>query len=65
MDNSFEVPVNEFDGKITYGMHRKESKTVYKNHVEELASSVSRLASMERLAQNTFLKMKSDGKWFM
>ena len=65
MDSSFEVPVNEFDGKITYGMHRKANKTIYKGHVEELASSVSRLADMERLAQDTFLKMKSDGKWFM
>ena len=43
-------------------MHRKANKTIYKGHVEELASSVSRLADMERLAQDTFLKMKSDGK---
>lgn len=64
VDSTFHVPVSEYDGKIAYGMHRKEKKTIYKGHVEELASSVAQLANMERIAQNTFLKMKTNDKWF-
>ena len=65
MDGSFEVPVSEYDGKITYGERRRQDQTVYTSHVDELASSVSQLIEMERLAQSTYLKMRGGGKWFM
>lgn len=60
VDSSFDVPVDEFEGKVTYGEKRKANGgSVYDGHIEQLAPSVAELASMEHLAQTAFLKMRS------
>ena len=64
--SSFEVPVNEFDGKVTYGEKVSPQGKLSEGHVTQLASSVSQLAKLEQLAQTTFLKMQSkQQKWFL
>ena len=66
VSKAFEVPVNEFDGKVTYGERRRQSGLAHESHVAQLAASVAQLARMEQLAQTTFLKMQSQQeKWFL
>ena len=66
VSKTFEVPVNEFDGKVTYGERRRQSGVAHESHVAQLAASVAQLARMEQLAQTTFLKMQSQQeKWFL
>jgi len=65
VSSSFEVPVNEFDGKITYGEKKTVGPTIADSHMELLSSSVDQLASLERRAQSNFIKMKTGGYlWF-
>ena len=60
VDNSFDVPVDEYEGKVSYGEKRRANGGfVYEGHVEQLAPSVAKLASMEHLAQSSFLKMRA------
>ncbi|XP_043242486.1 ATP-dependent RNA helicase Ddx1-like isoform X1 [Amphibalanus amphitrite] len=54
--NDLRVPVNEFDGKVVYGERRQESGTGYQNHVEQMASTVRELASLETQAQTLFIR---------
>ena len=65
VDGSFHVPVNEFDGRITYGEHKRRKGLTNEGHVAQLAPSVTRLADMERLAQTNFINMQSGAarKW--
>lgn len=63
--NTFSIPVNEYDGKVTYGEKRSASKSAFQGHVEQLAPTVQQLAAMEHLAQTTFLKMHTGQKWFV
>ena len=64
--SSFEVPVNEFDGKITYGKKISPQGQLSEGHVSQLAASVSQLARLEQLAQTTFLKMQAkQQKWLL
>lgn len=65
VDTSFEVPVDDYDGKITYGQRRKGSGFQYSGHVEEMAPVVARLTELEKEAQCSFLRIKSSNKWFM
>ena len=66
VSKTFEVPVNEFDGKVMYGEKRVQSGVTHESHVSQLAASVAQLARMEQLAQTTFLKMQSQQeKWFL
>ena len=66
VSKTFEVPVNEFDGKVMYGEKRVQSSVTHESHVAQLAASVAQLARMEQLAQTTFLKMQSQQeKWFL
>ncbi|XP_071057993.1 ATP-dependent RNA helicase DDX1-like isoform X2 [Pseudochaenichthys georgianus] len=44
------VPVDDFDGKVTYGGN-------YKSHVDALASTVLELANLEREVQSSFLHL--------
>ncbi|XP_005093572.1 ATP-dependent RNA helicase DDX1 [Aplysia californica] len=52
------VPINEFDGKVTYGKKRTGGGSAYKGHVEFLAPTVSELAQLEKKAQTTFIDLK-------
>ena len=56
VDKTFDVPVNEFDGKITYGEKKGEKGMVCESHVTQLKQSVELLAEFEKMAQTTFLK---------
>uniref|UniRef100_A0A8C1TZU4 DEAD (Asp-Glu-Ala-Asp) box helicase 1 n=1 Tax=Cyprinus carpio TaxID=7962 RepID=A0A8C1TZU4_CYPCA len=51
------VPVDEFDGKVTYGQRRTAGGGLYKGHVDILAPTVQELASLEREAQTSFLHL--------
>ena len=65
VDRSFDVPVNEFDGKITYGEKRRsEGEMGVKYHTAQLAPSVEQLARMEHLAQSNFLRVQGGRSWF-
>ncbi|CAL1532900.1 unnamed protein product [Lymnaea stagnalis] len=52
------VPINEFDGKVTYGERRKAGGSMFKGHVEFLAPTVAELAQLEKKAQTTFIDLK-------
>lgn len=54
VQRSMEVPVCEFDGKVTYGEKKSERGTEYKTHADVLAPSVAELAKLEYTAQNNF-----------
>ncbi|KAJ8270631.1 hypothetical protein GJAV_G00117380 [Gymnothorax javanicus] len=51
------VPVDEFDGKVTYGQRRKAGGGMYKGHVDVLAPTVQELANLEKEAQTSFLHL--------
>ncbi|XP_016391527.1 ATP-dependent RNA helicase DDX1-like [Sinocyclocheilus rhinocerous] len=51
------VPVDEFDGKVTYGQRRTAGGGLYKGHVDILAPTVQELANLEREAQTSFLHL--------
>ncbi|XP_051510873.1 ATP-dependent RNA helicase DDX1-like [Myxocyprinus asiaticus] len=51
------VPVDEFDGKVTYGQRRAAGGGMYKGHVDILAPTVQELANLEREAQTSFLHL--------
>ena len=66
VSNTFDVPVDEYEGKVTYGEKRGAEAAPYEGHIDQLASSVAQLAKMEQLAQTTFLRMQSGKqKWFL
>ncbi|XP_058832417.1 ATP-dependent RNA helicase Ddx1-like [Topomyia yanbarensis] len=56
IDKDLKVPMNEFDGKVTYGEKQLNTASNYKDHVEQLTPIVQKLAQLEREAQNWFLK---------
>ncbi|XP_055628794.1 ATP-dependent RNA helicase Ddx1 [Toxorhynchites rutilus septentrionalis] len=56
IDKSIKVPLNDFDGKVTYGEKRLNTGSGYKDHVEQLTPVVNELARLEREAQSLFLK---------
>ncbi|KAM9317423.1 ATP-dependent RNA helicase DDX1 [Gastrophryne carolinensis] len=51
------VPLDEFDGKVTYGQRRAAGGGLYKGHVDILAPTVQELASLEKEAQTSFLHL--------
>ncbi|MEQ2215569.1 ATP-dependent RNA helicase ddx1, partial [Xenoophorus captivus] len=56
-DTDIKVPVDEFDGKVTYGQRRALGGGNYKGHVDVLAPTVQELANLERDAQTSFLHL--------
>ena len=61
MDSSFDIPIDEFDGKVTYGAKRqKTSASLYQNHVEQMAQTVAELADLEKQAQSSYLALMSN-----
>ena len=64
VDNSFDVPVNEFDGNITYGEKRRGESAKFTYHTAQLAPSLEQLTKMEMLAQSNFLRVQTTKSWF-
>uniref|UniRef100_H2YIC2 ATP-dependent RNA helicase n=1 Tax=Ciona savignyi TaxID=51511 RepID=H2YIC2_CIOSA len=53
------IPVDEFDGKVVYGVKKsKSSGSKYKDHADVLAPRVAELQSLETSVQTSFLQMK-------
>ncbi|XP_076655905.1 ATP-dependent RNA helicase Ddx1 [Halictus rubicundus] len=50
------VPLNAFDGKVTYGQKRSNMGSNYQNHVQQMAPYVSQLSSLESKSQLLYLK---------
>lgn len=49
------VPINEFDGKVSYGEKRAAMGTNYENHVQQMAPVVAELTRLESKAQFIYL----------
>jgi len=57
------VPVNEFDGKVTYGEKRgQKSGSLYKGHADILAPQVRDLQKLEKSAQLSYLMLANRTK---
>ncbi|KAI5627764.1 ATP-dependent RNA helicase DDX1 [Silurus asotus] len=56
-EHDIKVPLDEFDGKVTYGQRRAAAGGLYKGHVDILAPTVQELANLEREAQTSFLQL--------
>lgn len=50
------VPVNEFDGKVTYGQKRLNTGTGYVDHVKQLVPIVAELSELETKSQSIFMR---------
>lgn len=50
------VPLNEFDGKVTYGQKRMNTGSGYVDHVKQLVPIVEELAELEAKAQSIFMR---------
>lgn len=53
VEPDIKVPVDEFDGKVTYGQKRAAGGGNYKGHVDILAPTVQELAALEKEAQTS------------
>jgi ATP-dependent RNA helicase DDX1 len=62
---TFDVPVNDYDGKITYGEKKSGKGFKAEYHTEQLSSSVEQLAKLEKAAQSSFIKMKTGSKQWL
>lgn len=56
VDASMKVPLNDFDGKVTYGQKRSNMGSNYQNHVQQMAPYVKQLSSLESKTQLLYLK---------
>ncbi|KAK5979614.1 ATP-dependent RNA helicase DDX1, partial [Trichostrongylus colubriformis] len=59
VDCGFQIPVDEFDGKIVYGAKRA-NVTTFEGHAPQLAVSVAQLADLERALQSSYLAAVGD-----
>ncbi|KAJ7412688.1 ATP-dependent RNA helicase DDX1 [Pitangus sulphuratus] len=57
IEPDIKVPVDDFDGKVTYGQKRALGGGLYKGHVDILAPTVQELAALEKEAQTSFLHL--------
>ncbi|XP_007426206.1 ATP-dependent RNA helicase DDX1 [Python bivittatus] len=57
VEPDIKVPVDDFDGKVTYGKRRAAGGGTYKGHVDILAPTVQELAALEKEAQTSFLHL--------
>ncbi|KAL7988066.1 hypothetical protein Chor_006985 [Crotalus horridus] len=57
VEPDIKVPVDDFDGKVTYGKRRAAGGGTYKGHVDLLAPTVQELAALEKEAQTSFLHL--------
>jgi len=60
MGTDMKVPVNEFDGKVSYGSKRKQQGSNYNYHTSEIAGAVKELAQMEKTLQDSYLNFIKD-----
>lgn len=56
VENDMKVPMNDFDGKVTYGEKRNFKGTNYQDHVNQLVPIVKELAELEQKAQSLFVR---------
>uniref|UniRef100_A0A1B6MG59 Helicase C-terminal domain-containing protein n=2 Tax=Graphocephala atropunctata TaxID=36148 RepID=A0A1B6MG59_9HEMI len=55
VDPEINIPMNEFDGKVTYGQKKSNAGSGYENHVAQMAPTVQELAQLESKAQVVYL----------
>ncbi|XP_064640088.1 ATP-dependent RNA helicase DDX1-like isoform X2 [Lineus longissimus] len=53
IEPDLKIPINEFDGKVSYGQKRSNAGSGYKGHVDFLAPTVAELAALEKKAQTS------------
>ena len=56
IQNDMHVPLNEFDGKVTYGEKHKGGN-VSRGHASEILPALNELKNMEKLIQGSFLDL--------
>uniref|UniRef100_A0A1I7UZ65 Helicase C-terminal domain-containing protein n=1 Tax=Caenorhabditis tropicalis TaxID=1561998 RepID=A0A1I7UZ65_9PELO len=56
VDSDFNVPIDEFDGKVVYGERRGNAGAQFATHVLQLATSAAQLADLETKMQLEYLK---------
>lgn len=56
VSQDMKVPMDEFDGKVTYGQKRKDMGSGYQYHVAQMAPTVQELAKLEASAQSIYLR---------
>ncbi|CAJ0946287.1 unnamed protein product, partial [Mesorhabditis belari] len=54
VNSDFQIPTDEFEGRIIYGAKRTQSVT-FEGHARSLAASVGQLSDLERSLQNAYL----------
>ncbi|XP_011500025.1 PREDICTED: ATP-dependent RNA helicase Ddx1 [Ceratosolen solmsi marchali] len=58
IENDIKVPINDFDGKVTYGEKQIGAVSNYEHHVEEMAPIATTLATLESQAQIIYLRRR-------
>lgn len=56
VEKDIKVPMNDFDGKVTYGQKRLNTGSGYVDHVKQLVPIVEELAELEAKAQSIFMR---------
>jgi ATP-dependent RNA helicase DDX1 len=56
VETDMKVPMNDFDGKVTYGQKRKNIGSGYQDHVNQLVPIVKELSELEKKAQSLYVK---------
>jgi len=58
LDTSMKVPVNDFDGKVTYGQKRSTTGSAeLQGHMKALLPAVKQLAELEKTAQSSYINL--------
>lgn len=52
-----DIPMNEFDGKVVYGQKKTNNGPAYKNHYDQLLSTINELTKLETKSQYLYLHM--------
>ncbi|KAF0764056.1 ATP-dependent RNA helicase Ddx1 [Aphis craccivora] len=55
--SELDIPMNEFDGKVVYGKKKENKGPSYKNHYDQLLSTINELTQLETKAQYLYLHM--------
>ncbi|CAF0788217.1 unnamed protein product [Adineta steineri] len=58
-DEKMDIPIDEFDGKVTYGQKRKQEVSAAKGHVDSLAATVDELVELEKRVQTSFFALRN------
>lgn len=57
VDPEINIPINEFDGKVVYGQKKSQNESTYKNHYDQLSSTIYKLTKLETQSQYLYLNM--------